>query len=77
MAIIGTFGIDLYNLSAHCNFNLFNGIEYERPQSAVKTIKVNDLLEVNIFASEVVFGILSVFLKWISVSAKPVVADIK
>lgn len=77
MAIIGASSIKLYNLSTHCNFNLFNGIEYEQTQSVVETIKVNDVFKVNIFASEVVFGALSVFLKRISVSKVPIVADIE
>lgn len=77
MAVTCAFGIDLYNLRAYCNFNLFNGIENERTQSAVETIKVDDVFEVNIFTSEVVIGILTVLLKRISVSTKSVVADIK
>lgn len=77
MTIMCTFGIDLYNLSAYCDFDFFNGIEYERTQSAVETIKVNDVFEVNIFTSKVMFDPLSIFLKRISVSTKSIVADIK
>ena len=43
----------------------------------VETIKVNDVLEVNIFASEGVFGIFAVLLERISVCTKPIVADIE
>lgn len=77
MAIACTFSIDLYNFRAHCDFNLFNGIEDKRTQSAVKTIKVYDVFEMNIFTSEVVFGILTILLERISVSTKSIVANIK
>ena len=77
MAITCAFGIDLHNLRTHSDFNLFYGIEDKRAQPAVKTIKVNNIFEVNIFASEVVFGTLSVFLKRISISTKPIIADIE
>lgn len=77
MTVANTFGIDLYNLSAYRHFYFFNCIENKRTQSAIETIKINYVFEVNIFASEVMFGIISVFLKRISVSTKSIVADIE
>jgi len=77
MAIACAFGIYLYNFCAHCHFYLLNSIENKWTQSAVETIKVNDVLEVNIFASEGVFGIFAVLLERISVCTKPIVADIE
>ena len=77
MAITCTFSIYLYDFCTHCHFYFLYGIENERTQSAIETIKVNYILEVNIFASKTVFGIFSVLLKWISVCTKPIVADIE
>lgn len=77
MAITCAFSIYLHNFRTHGHFYLFNSIEDKQPQSAVETIKVNYVFEANIFASEAVSGILSIFLKRISVSTKSIVADIE
>ena len=77
MAITCAFGIDLYNFSTHCHFNFFNGIKNKRTQAAVKTIKADYVLEINIVAGEVVPRIFSVLLKRISVSAKPIVTNVE
>ena len=77
MTITCAFGIHLYDSRAHCHLYLFNSIENQQTQPAVKTIKVYYVFEMNIFAGKVVFGILTVLLKRISVCAKPVVANIK
>lgn len=77
MAITCAFGIYLYDFCTHSHFYLFNSIENKRTQSAVKTIKVYYVFEVNIFASKVMFRIFAVLLEWISVCTKSVVTDIK
>ena len=77
MAITCAFGIYLYDFCTHCHFYLFNGIENKRTQSAVKTIAVYYVFEVNIVASKVVFRIFTVLLERISVCTKSVVADIE
>ena len=77
MAITCTFCIYLHDFCTHCHFYFLYGIENEQTQSAIETIKVNDILEVNIFANKTMFGIFSALLKWISVCTKPIVADIE
>lgn len=77
MATTCAFGVYLYDFCTRCHFYFFNSIENKRTQSAVKTIKVYYVFEVNIFASKVVSRIFAIFLKRISVCTKSVVADIK
>lgn len=77
MAITCAFGIYLYDFCTHCHFYLFNSIENKRTQSAVKTIKVYYVFEVNIFAGKVVFRIFTVLLERISVCTKSVVTNME